>query len=462
MISRRSVLAAGLGSALATTLTGCGPSTWLLGAFSTPGVSDPTPGETPDLASHLLARCTFGPRPGERALLLDQGSEAWIESQLEAGPDRALARVLDDLSVLHAPAAEAYEFSAREVQEQLVRGALLRALYGRNQLQAVVASCWRDQFNVGAGKGECGWLVASYEREVILRHALGNFRDLLRASITHPAMLWYLDGRTNRREHPNENHARELLELHGLGADAGYTQADVQEVARCLTGWTVRPKTGFRKTLVEFDPSLHDDGPKVVLGVSIVGSGAEELDVVVERILAHPACAQRVARRLCRRFIADEPPAAVIADVAAVFRATNGDLRATVRAVLTHAAFRTPDVRGIKFKRPLHWLASCLRALEVRTLVKPWLAETVERLGEAPWQHPTPDGYPEAAVAWTGTVWWRWRTAQQLAEYYDQELDPAQVLGRQPTASERSALAASSEPRARRALVLAMPAHMRC
>ena len=118
MISRRSVLAAGLGSALATTLTGCGPSTWLLGAFSTPGVSDPTPGETPDLASHLLARCTFGPRPGERALLLDQGSEAWIESQLEAGPDRALARVLDDLSVLHAPAAEAYEFSAREVQEQ--------------------------------------------------------------------------------------------------------------------------------------------------------------------------------------------------------------------------------------------------------------------------------------------------------------------------------------------------------
>lgn len=453
-----------LGSAVALLLAGCGPGDWLLDAAqpATTG-SDLPPGPDVDLARHVLDRCTFGARAGDHAALLALGLDAWIERQLTPRREAAIDRLLDDLGSLHVPAGEAYEYKPALVQDEVIRGTLLRVVYAEQQVREVVISCWRDQFNVGAGKGDVAWLVASYDRDVVRAHALGKFRDLLRASVTHPAMLWYLDGRSNHREHPNENHARELLELHGLGVGTGYTQHDVMEVARCLTGWTVRPSSGFRKGTVVFEPDLHDDGAKQVLGVAIpAGLGAGDVERVVDLIAAHPAAAQRIAQRLCRRFIADDPPAAAVADVAAAFTASGGDLTVTVRTVLQHEAFRDPRIFGGKFKRPLHYLASCLRVLQARTTAEPALLQALARLGESPWQHPTPEGYPERAEAWTGTLWWRWRVAWDLAHAHDVTLDPALIFGRQPTADESAAIIATPDPAERRTLLLASPAFQRC
>jgi len=460
MLNRRHFL----GSATMLLLAGCGPGDWLLNeAQSTATGSDPQPGNDIDLARHVLNRCTFGARPGDHAALLAQGVEAWLDEQLSPMSERTIERLLDDLDVLHVPAGEAYEYRPAVVQDEVIRGTLLRAVYAKYQLREVVVGCWRDQFNVGEGKGDVAWLVASYDFEVVRAHALGSFRDLLRASVLHPAMLWYLDGRSNHREHPNENHARELLELHGLGVDAGYSQQDVMEVARCLTGWTVRPSSGFRKGSVEFDANRHDDGAKIVLGSTIpAGLGAGDVERVVDLIAAHPAAARRVARRLCTHFIADEPPAIAVADVAAAFTASQGDLRATVRATVLHPAFRDHAIYATKFKRPLHYLASGLRALASRTTAEPVLLQALTRLGEAPWQHPTPEGYPERADAWTGLLWWRWRAAWDLAHAHEAVLTPELAFGRQPTAAEAAAIAATPDPAERRTLLLAAPAFQRC
>ncbi len=463
MINRRHLLRSTFGATAMALLAGCGPSEWLVSEAQTTTGADPSLGPDLSLARHVLNRCTYGARLGDLAALEKIGIAAWIEQQLAPGREPAIERLVDDLDVLQASAGEAYEYRAAVVQDDVVRGTLLRAVYAQYQLREVLVSCWRDQFNVGAGKGDVAWLVASYDREVVRAHALGSFRDLLRASVLHPAMLWYLDGRSNVAEHPNENHARELLELHGLGVDAGYTQRDVMEVARCLTGWTVRPSSGFRKGTVEFVAERHDDGEKHVLGCTIAGGGgAADVERVVDLIVVHPAAARHVARRLCARFIADVPPEAAVRDVAAAFTASNGDLRATVRAVLTHAAFKDPDIRGMKIKRPLHYLVSMVRALGVRTTAEPMLLQALQRLGEAPWQHPTPEGYPERAEAWTGLLWWRWRAAWDVAHAHDAELHPELAFGRQPTAAEAAAIAATPDPVQRRTLLLAAPAFQRC
>src|SRR5262245_4614765 len=236
-----------------------------------PDVAPSSPFESPtaegiDLASHLLNRCTFGARPGDRELLWSLGSTAWIETQLSSQriEDTEAERVLRRFATLQEPAGELYEYKPRVLLRDLVSSTILRATLSRRQLWEVMVEFWSDHFNIDIGKGDCAWLKVADDREVIRAYALGRFPDLLRASALSPAMLWYLDGRVNRKaqpeERPNENYARELLELHTLGVHGGYTQGDVMEVARCLTGWTVRPRSGFGKGRVEFHAHEHDDG----------------------------------------------------------------------------------------------------------------------------------------------------------------------------------------------------------
>jgi uncharacterized protein (DUF1800 family) len=192
---------------------------------------------------------------------------------------------------------------------------------------------WTDHLNINLEKGDCIYLKPSDDREVIRRHALGKFRDLIRASATSPAMLVYLDGKENQKARPddipNENYARELLELHTLGVHGGYTQNDVYEVARCLTGWRLRTKVAART--VFFEPGLHDDGSKNILGHSIP-AGLGELDVerVVDILAAHPSTARFIATKLVRRFVADDPPPSLVERVAAVFTETDGDIKSLV------------------------------------------------------------------------------------------------------------------------------------
>src|SRR5262249_11611084 len=196
------------------------------------------------------------------------------------------------------------------LRREITRHTLLRAVYSRRQLFEVMVGFWTDHLNINLEKGDCIYLKPADDRLVIRTHALGRFRDLIRASATSPAMLVYLDGKENKKagpnDIPNENYARELLELHTLGVHGGYTQKDVLEVARCLTGWRLRTK--WRKGTVYFDPHWHDNGEKSVLGHGIpAGGGPADLEQVIDMVCRHPSTARYVATKLVRRFVSEEP-----------------------------------------------------------------------------------------------------------------------------------------------------------
>jgi uncharacterized protein (DUF1800 family) len=475
--------AATAGGALAGVAGFSALSNALAPLFSGPGdgltAFQPPDSANIDEASHVLNRLTFGPRPGDHAALTKMGTQAWIEEQLN--PERiddawtdARTRHFEALDVW--PLGELLEYNARELLDQMTRAKILRAVHSRRQLQEVMVDFWTDHFNIDPSKGDSKWLKPADDKTVIRAHALGNFRDLVKASALSPSMLWYLDGRVNRRasesEKPNENYARELLELHTLGVDGGYTQQDVMEVARCLTGWTVRArdKARFAVGKVEFKKNLHDDGPKTVLGTVIpAGLGEGDLDRVIDLVSQHPATARYLATKLCRRFIADEPPAAAVESVAQAFTASKGDIRETLRRLFATPEFLT--TRGGKVKRPFHFVVSTLRATAARTDAGPVLQDYLLRMGHAPFQYPTPDGYPEEAQPWMATVLWRWKFALEFAAQRlkgtsidsnkltraagGQPALAAHFLSRLPSEAELTALNNSGQPLA---LLTASPA----
>ncbi|MEQ1693697.1 MAG: DUF1800 domain-containing protein, partial [Gemmatimonas sp.] len=314
MITRRRFLGTS-GTLAAAALTACDDVPELRALWSAPSDSFVPPADSRvDGVSHLLARVTYGVRPGDyqrvRALgaTEDEAMARFIDEQLSPSrrDDRA-ERAVRRLESLSEPIGELYEYQPALLRDQLVASTMLRAVYGERQLHEVMAGFWADHFNVDISKGDCRWLTPAFDRDVLRPHALGRFPDLLRAVALSPAMLWYLDGRVNRRaspgERPNENFARELLELHTLGVDGGYTQADVMETARAFTGWTVRSKgaSNFGIGLVEFNADAHDDGAKIVLGRAIpAGGGTRDVDEVLAILVEHPACARFLAHKLCR------------------------------------------------------------------------------------------------------------------------------------------------------------------
>lgn len=463
-----------------------------------------------DDVSHVLNRLTFGARPGDYARVSAIGAKAFVEEQLAPAKisDTICERVIrhefesladpesrlfprkgdakDPLVALFpamkdrgARVGDLYEMKEKVLLTDLTRATILRAVSSERQLFEVMVQFWTDHFNIDPSKGECRWLKAADDRDVIRANALGNFREMVRASAVSPAMLWYLDGRENRRssstENPNENYARELMELHTLGVHGGYTQQDVIEVARCLTGWTCRDKKRFFRGRVEFHAKDHDDGPKRVLGVDIPGGlGARDLDRVLEIVTAHPSCARYIAWKLCRRFISDDPPKPAIDATAKAFTDSKGDIPGTLRALFSTPEFWDTESRGAKFKRPFHFVVSALRAANAETTGSPDLIEYLQRLGHAPFRYPTPDGYPEEATHWKSTLLWRWNFAAALAENRIKgtriaidELRTriggddallATIFGRKPTDSERAAFL---EPGAGLALAIAAPAFQR-
>ena len=490
-IKRRSLLITGGGILLA--LAGCGPELALptlptvFGGGERPLV--PPGADGIDLASHLLTRLGCGAAPGEREELLalagdpDAAASAWLAAQLhpEGIDDGACERRVRRLDALGEPVGELFEYRERVLLRELTAATVVRAVHSRRQLHEAVVRFWTDHFNVDISKGECAWLTPAQDRDAIRKHALGKFSDLLRAVALGPAMLWYLDGRVNRRatpeEKPNENYARELLELHTLGVHGGYSQQDVMEAARCLTGWSVRDRHGFFKGRVEFHSHHHDDGAKTVLGQWIPAKGGEhDVDLLLDRVVRHPATARHLATKLCRRFIAEAPPTAAVDAVAAAFTASDGDIRATMAALVATSDFRSPAVRGARLRRPFDHLTACVRATGGTTDGGPALTEYLRRLGHAPFQYPTPDGYPDEASAWTGGLLWRWRLAGALAHGRVQgtTIDGAELVrrcgsvdaalahlyGRKPTSAESAALAAAGDDAL--ALALSAPAFQRC
>jgi uncharacterized protein (DUF1800 family) len=312
----------------------------------------------------------------------------------------------------------------REVIVELGREELLRAVYSRRQLQEVMVQFWMNHFNVFAPKGADKYMLTSFERDTIRPNALGNFEDLLVATARSPAMLFYLDNwmsavpdamaqaRMARRAANagpgrtavlprglNENYGRELMELHTLGVDGGYTQQDVIEVARCLTGWTIRgPRKGGS---FFFNPHLHDNGAKTVLGHAIAPGGGENDGLQVLHILAtHPSTARFISLKLCRRFVSDDPPPALVDRSSREFLEKRGDLRAVLRTILNSPEFYSEGAYRAKIKSPLEMVASTLRALDAETDASPTLLGLMGRMGEPMFQHQSPAGYPDRASTW--------------------------------------------------------------
>ena len=502
--SRRTFLKVGGSSAALLAVAGCDQLPrelrFLQGQTKDNGPFHPPTAEVINPITHALNRVAFGPRPGDYDRMKRLGATpelaaaAYIEQQLH--PDR-----IDDESgnyavrrfeTLNEPLGELFEYQDKLLHDELMRGALARAVFSERQLYEVMVQFWSDHFNIDPSKGDCKWLKVADDREVIRKHALGKFPDMLRASVLSPAMLWYLDGRVNRRENlkekPNENYARELLELHTLGVHGGYTQRDVMEVARCLSGWTVRStnqKPYFEIGKVEFQLNHHDCGGKEVLGrkISAIPShlakeereriGQNELDRVLQIVTSHPSTARHLSTKLCRRFIADEPPASAMQTVAAAFTQSGGDIRATLRALFATEEFR--QQRGNKFKRPFNYIVSALRATGASTDSGMEIVDYLLRMGHAPFNYPTPDGYPEEEAPWMGTLLWRWNFALGLSENKIKGTKTdvgalrknfggdaglmSHLLGRKPSADESQAY---HESGAGLALMLASPAFQRC
>lgn len=490
-LTRRHFLRAGAGAALAAGVAGCDsmPRELLLGLSFTsenPGPFPPPAGDSIDPISHVLNRVGFGPRPEDYARVRSLAVEPWAAAQLyleeqlrpEAIDDRVADKAVRRFEWMDQPACELFEYKEELLLDEMMRATILRATFSKRQLFEAMVQFWTDHFNIDPSKGDAKWLKPADDRDVIRRHALGKFPELLRASALSPAMLWYLDGRDNRSasdgEKPNENYARELLELHTLGVHGGYTQHDVMEVARCLTGWTVRSRIQFQLGKVEFNEHRHDHGPKTVLARPIpAGLGAKDLDRVLEVVALHPATAHYLATKLCRRFIDDQPPESAILPVASAFLNSRGDIRATLMAL-----FATPEflqARGTKFKRPFNFIVSALRATNAQTDGAQGVIEYLHRMGHAPFSYPTPDGYPEEAMPWMGTLLWRWNFAvalsknriggtqvrldKLLANTGGEEGLMAHLLGRLPRSEEKELYRRSGDGLA---LLLAAPSFQRC
>ncbi|MFT4196813.1 MAG: DUF1800 domain-containing protein [Pseudoxanthomonas sp.] len=355
-----------------------------------------------------------------------------IRQQLEDYPalnvsaQAALAQVAArDREIKAMPEGDANRIAARkalQVQrrqwiQQVRQAQLLRSIYDPDQLREQLVWFWLNHFSVDAGKARVGWVLGDYVDNAIRPHALGKFSDLVLATLKSPAMLEYLDNAKNARGKVNENYARELMELHTLGVDAGYSQHDVQQLALVLTGVGIAPaeRDGpprlrpaqqayyLREGAFEFNPARHQDGDKTLLGQRIAGGGFDEVERAVALITRQPACAHFVARRLAEYFVADQPPPALVERMARTFQRSDGDIARVMGTMLESREFADASQR--KFKDPYRYLVSAVRlAYDGQAIVNPKpLVDWLEQMGEPMFGRITPDGWPLASNAWNSS-----------------------------------------------------------
>ena len=448
-----------------------------------------------EAAAFALDRLAFGPTPEALRGALRVGVDAWVEGQISARePDREVERRVARLGDMDRPLAElaasyrtptADEQAAferdydgelppyrsrpyrdaleaywrergvhpfRELTAKLTEAKILRAAFSQNQLREVLADFWYNHFNVSA-RAQAVHRAFAYDRDAIRPHVLGRFRTLLGATARHPAMLVYLDNRRSRaaegvrtpvgRSAPgggiNENYGRELLELHTLGVDGGYTQADVEATARAFTGWAVYPYDrpgrqrrwdpvlrrepgALRVGEFFFRPSWHDAEPKRVLGRALpAGRGIEDGEDVLDLVAAHPSTARHVSRKLAIRFVADDPPEALVDALAQTFTRTRGDIREVMRALVRRREFweaaTGADGQPTKVKTPFELAVSAVRATGAEITSTRRLTRELAAMGEPVYQREPPTGFPDHAAAWInpGLLLTRMRFGLRLA-----------------------------------------------
>ena len=421
-LTRRDFLRlAGLVSASAV-VAACAPAYARLGGQPEPDLTGPLP-LLGSAVFTALSRLTYGPRLAERERAAEIGVAGWIEEQLapETLDDRPAEVRLRQFETLTLSAADLADRSAKlfdevdrlSVPAELRQATLMRQVYSRRQLFEGLAEFWTDHFNISVEKGDCYFLKTVDDREVIRPHALGRFHDLLWASAHSPAMLTYLDNQANVKDAPNENYAREVMELHTLSVNGGYTQRDVMELARALTGWSV--KQHFWRGQFTFDPAQHDDQPKTVLGLVLAPDGQREAERALDRLAGHPATAEFIAAKLARRFLGDTAPAAILEKARLAFENTHGDIKAVLRPILLDGLLGAGAAAAPKFKRPVNFIVSALRQLDAETDGGPALHDYLAHMGQAYYGWPTPDGYPDRDAPWSGNLLPRWQFALALS-----------------------------------------------
>jgi uncharacterized protein (DUF1800 family) len=409
----------------------------------------PTTGNAHELRQGDIAwlrRDSFGLDSATLSRYRELGRSRFLDEQL-AGADDSLpppvATQISNLAVINTPmtqqlaayqeraqqfrqwpdgpakdaAKTAFQVYRRDIYQQAAEAEMLHAIYGGDQLKEQLVWFWLNHFSVYAEKGTVRLFVADYEEHVIRPHALGKFKDLVMATLQSPAMLVFLDNAHNVKDKTNENYARELMELHTLGVNSGYTQQDVQQLMRVLTGATVLPpKLATRQDLFAharpgvlhdglfvFNPNQHDFGDKDFLGQTIKGSGYDEIAQAVDLIVRQPACAHFISQKLATYFIGDQPPKALVRAMANTFQRTDGDIAAVLRTMFLSNEAAAAD--GHKFKDPMRFLVSAMRLTydgqpipNVEPLVN-WLQQMDEPL----YGRITPDGWPLDSASWTGS-----------------------------------------------------------
>ena len=368
------------------------------------------------LERRLLDRATMGWTRAAQDEIDSVGYGAWLRRQLDFeeiddGPlEDALHETLPTLSMQPWELLEEYQTDRVVPALELLIATLYRAIYSPRQLFERMTIFWSDHFNIDLSSDLANFLKPIDDRDVIRRHALGKFPDLLAAGAHSPAMLVYLTNISNVAEHPNENYARELMELHTLGADGGFGQEDVREVARALTGWRIQENGGGNRfgTFV-FDPDVHDFEAKTVLGHHIpAGGGVKDGEMVLRVLASHPSTARFISRKMLRYFWGYEPPERFVEKVAEVYLDTDGDIRAMLRTVLRRPWMEqaTP-----KLKRPFHLMTSAVRALRGEIEDPFFLIEALQRAGHQPFGWQPPNGYPDHEVYWSPSLLPRWNFA---------------------------------------------------
>jgi uncharacterized protein (DUF1800 family) len=394
----------------------------------------------------LLDRLSWGITASSAAHLQTVGTERWLAEQLHPAPDSALPNAvrtqieaMPDVHKLPFDILVAFDQQARSANQvadpdqkkaaqqvyqqamndrakQAAARSILRALYAPDQLRERMTWFWFNHFNVHQYKANIRILVGDYENRAIRAHALGKFRDLLIATLYHPAMLRYLDNADNAAGHLNENYAREIMELHTMGVGSGYTQADVEALARILTGVGVdlkpedpKLKPELQSQLVregafEFNPARHDYGDKIFLGHPIKGRGLAEVDEAIDILVHHPATATHLSRQIATYFVSDNPPESLVQLMAQTFKTTGGDIAAVLSTMVHASEFISSLKPGTKFKDPVQYVFSAVRlAYDDKVIlntvpVQSWL----NRLSEGLFNHDTPDGYAMTSAAWNG------------------------------------------------------------
>lgn len=444
-----------MGNSLEKKLIKMKPNSWifsiLLGLILGLGIMQPSYAAQPVSSAdakvlHVINRLSFGPRPGDIETVKSQGIEAYIQSQLK--PDSiaeppSLTQKLASLETLrmspvqilaqyrqtrannkvqqaNSPMAMNQEdqnllgapMLRRKVLEEATTGRLARAISSNRQLEEVMVDFWYNHFNVFAGKGIDRFLVGTYEQQAIRPHVLGKFRSLLDSTAKHPAMLFYLDnwqntapnspGAKGRYKGLNENYARELLELHTMGVNGGYSQQDIIALARIFTGWGfARGRQGeIDQTGFYFDASRHDSSDKVFLGQTIKASGMAEGEQALDILSRHPSTARFISYKLAQYFVADEPPTALVEQLAKKFKETDGDIKAVLNTLFTSSEFSNPKYYNAKLKTPYQYVVSTLRATDTDVQNFRNLAGLLRQMGMPLYGCQTPDGYKNTEKAW--------------------------------------------------------------